>query len=342
MNELREYRDAATGYTIRQYTQGPGRNAKLYFTTENFTTDDKYFFFNRQTGDGPLPTGELYRAEVETGELTRVAGSEYRGFSMDRFENYGVLCRDNIVCRLHCDTGDITEIGELPTGGNVTGHLTTANTGRIACSFHQYNKIYALVILDPKTGQSEVVYESDYHLGHAQICPTDENLIFYIHETTGDALQRTWVYDIKARMARPYYVEHANEWITHEVWSADGSMMAFMKLPGKILIGDKDGRCFRQAAESTQLLHPCISRDNKWLCADRISYLGVDVQAGIVLANLETGAVMDLAQTGAPKTGADHQHPSFDRSGNRILFSNPDAQGDAQVCLIDLHQVTRP
>ena len=36
-----EYRDPITGYQIRRYTEGPARNAKLYFTTENFSTDDK-------------------------------------------------------------------------------------------------------------------------------------------------------------------------------------------------------------------------------------------------------------------------------------------------------------
>lgn len=342
MNEMTVYQDPGTGYTIRQYSKGPERNAKLYFTTENFTTDDRFFFFNRHTGDGGLPTGELYKAEVETGELVRMAGPEYRGFAMDREENFGVLCRDNIVCRLDCDTGEITELGALPEGGNVTGHLTTARGGRIACSYQLASKIYALVVLDPKTGKSEVVHQSDYHLGHAQICPTDDNLLFYIHETGGDALQRTWMYDIAARAARPYYVEQPNEWITHEVWSADGTEMALMKLRGRILIGDKDGRHFTQVAESEQLLHPCISRDKKWLCADRISYLGFTVQDAVVLINAESGKVIDLAHTGAPKTGADHQHPSFDRSGNRVLFSCPDKDGNAQVCVIDLRQVERP
>ena len=32
-------------------------------------------------------------------------------------------------------------------------------------------------------------------------------------------------------MKRPYYVEHPNEWITHETWSADGESMAFMHIP---------------------------------------------------------------------------------------------------------------
>jgi len=36
---------------------------------------------------------------------------------------------------------------------------------------------------------------------------------------------------------------------------------------------------------------------------------------------------------------ADHQHPSFNRKGDRILFSNPDENGAGQVCVIDLNQV---
>ncbi|MDR1598268.1 MAG: oligogalacturonate lyase family protein [Oscillospiraceae bacterium] len=342
MPNLTLYADPGTGYEVRRYTTGPHRNSKLYFTTENFTPDDQFFFMNSQTGTEGLPTGSLCKVHYETGEVIPVAGPEYKGFAMDRQRAFGVMCKGDIVCRLDVDSGDIMEIGQLPTGGQVTGHLTTADTGRIACSYHLANKIYALVTLDPATGKSEVVYQSDQRLGHAQICPTDENLLFYIYETEGDALQRTWMFDIKARRERPYYVEHPEEWITHEVWSADGSRMAFMKLPGNIMVGDKDGRHFDKAAYHEQSLHPCISRDNQWLCADRTSYLGVTVKDAIVLANPRNGKTKVLCDTGAPKSGADHQHPSFDRSGDRIIFNNPDGDGTAQVCVIDLRQVARP
>ena len=342
MKSLSVYTDPATGYEVRRYSAGPERNSKLYFTTENFTPDDQFFFMNSHTGTEGLPTGTLCKVHVETGEIVTMAGPEYKGFAMDRQGAFGVMSKGDIVCRLDVNTGEITEIGSLPKGGQVTGHLTTADTGRIACSYHLASKIYALVILDPKTGRSEAVHLSDQRLGHAQICPTDENLLFYIYETEGDALQRTWMFDIAARRDRPYYVEHPDEWITHEVWSADGTRMAFMKLPGSILIGDKDGRHFDVAAHHEQLLHPCISRDNEWLCADRTSYLGVTVQDAIVLANPRTGATRVLCHTGAPKSGADHQHPSFDRSGSRIVFNNPDENGTAQACVIDLRQVDRP
>ncbi len=43
-----EYQDQITGYTIRQFTSGPDRNAKQYFTCENFSVDDRFFFFTKQ------------------------------------------------------------------------------------------------------------------------------------------------------------------------------------------------------------------------------------------------------------------------------------------------------
>ena len=55
-----EYRDPITGYMIRRYTEGPERNSKLYFTSENFSVDDKYFFFNENQTYG-CNDGGCYR-----------------------------------------------------------------------------------------------------------------------------------------------------------------------------------------------------------------------------------------------------------------------------------------
>lgn len=349
------YRDPVTGYEVRKYTEGPERNAKLYFTCENFSQDDRYFFFMKEQLPGK-DNGGCWRADVESGEMIRVTDMSFTGFvATDREKNIGYAVKNgNEVYAVDLSTAEMKKLGDLPKGGQITGHLTAANTGRIACSYHLANKIYALVILDPGK-EAEIVYQTDFRLGHAQICPTDENLIFYIHETEGDAFQRTFMCDVKERYVRPYYVEHPNEWITHEVWSADGTEMAMMKLDpagfvdgekgethtGNIIIGDKDGRHFDVAATSLQLLHPCISRDHKWLCADRISYLGTKVQEGVVLFERATGKQKLIATTGSCKTGADHQHPSFNRAGTQILFSNPDENGNAQVCVIDLEQVMK-
>ena len=234
-----EYRDPVTGYVCRKYTEGPERNAKLYFTCENFSTDDRYFFFMKQQLEGKTDGG-CYRADVETGALERVTDETFRGFATDREKNIGYTVQNETeVYAVDLNTNQRTKVGDLPKGGQITGHLTAADTGRIACSYHLANKYYGLVILDPGK-EAEVVYQSDYRLGHAQICPTDENLIFYIHETEGDAFQRTWMFDIQERYVRPYYVEHPSEWITHEVWSSDGTEMAMMKLdPAGFVDGEK-------------------------------------------------------------------------------------------------------
>ena len=71
-----EYRDPITGYQIRRYTEGPARNAKLYFTTENFSTDDKYFFFNHQQLDGK-DDGGTYRKIVEVGQDALARAKEW-------------------------------------------------------------------------------------------------------------------------------------------------------------------------------------------------------------------------------------------------------------------------
>ena len=63
------------------------------------------------------------------------------------------------------------------------------------------------------------------------------------------------------------------------------------------------------------------------------------MQEGVVLFERATGKQKFIASTGSCKTGADHQHPSFNRKGDKILFSNPDKNGNAQVCVIDLNQV---
>ena len=327
------YRDPVTGYEIRRYTEGPERNAKLYFTCENFSADDRYFFFIRDQEPGRTDGG-CWRAEVSTGELTRVTDDSYRGFATDREKNIGYTCRNETeVYAVELNTLEMKRIGDLPRGGQITGHLTAADSGRIACSYHLANKYYALVILDPGK-EAETVYQSDYRLGHAQICPTDENLIFYIHETEGDAFQRTWMFDVKERYVRPYYVEHPSEWITHEVWSADGTEMALMKLDpagfvdgekgethtGNIIIGDKDGRHFDVAASSLQLLHPCISRDHKWLCADRISYLGTRVQEGVVLIERATGKTKLIATTGTARPARTISIPPSTGRGTRSCF----------------------
>ena len=127
-----EYRDPVTGYTVRRYTEGPERNAKLYFTCENFSTDDQYFFFMKQPLQEGMKelAGGCFRAHVETGKIEQVTDDSYRGFATDREKNIGYTCRNETeVYAVNLDDKSLKKIGDLPRGGRITGHLT-AEIGR--------------------------------------------------------------------------------------------------------------------------------------------------------------------------------------------------------------------
>ena len=343
--------DPATGFAVTQYTAGDTRNAKLYFTTENFAPDDRSFFFRKYVSNAPGTDSDLYRCDVDTGEARMILDSRYKGFAMSREGNYGVVTDESLIYRFDLGDEKLTEIGAFPevekglskVGGKVTGHLTTSKSGLVVYSYWQLNKIFALVVLDPKTGKSETVHRSDYHLGHTQACPGDDNTIFYIHETGGDALQRMWMFDIAHGTTRPYYVEQEGDWITHEVWTADGESMLFMKYPHFIMMGSKDGHQFSAVTQTDkQFLHPGISRDKRLVCADRVEFSRENdqgYQSGVWLIDPKTGAQQELARTGFSKTGDDHPHPSFNRGGNLLYFSKPDLEtGIAQIATVDLTQ----
>ena len=117
-----EYRDPITGYMIRKYTEGPERNAKLYFTTENFSVDDKYFYFNKNQTNG-CNDGGCYRVDVATGEMTLVCDESYRGFALDREKNQAYVCKnENEVYIVNLDDHSMTKVGELPAGGKLRRH----------------------------------------------------------------------------------------------------------------------------------------------------------------------------------------------------------------------------
>lgn len=333
LNELFEYKDPATGYIIKQFTKSVERSSKFYFTTESFAEDDRHFFYTRSE-DGRAST---YRVEYATGQQEKVLDPDYTHFGMDYHRPCAYVRKGDSVFRFDTATGALTEVGTLPPG-RCTGHFSVSKSGLVWSSYQLANKIYALVVLNPATGQSEVVWKDDHVLGHCQACPGDDETVMYIHETTGDALQRIWMFDLPTRTVRPYYVEKEGDWITHEVWSADGDFLFFMRYPHQILRGTRDGHNFKIMAESQQYLHCAPDRSGKWIAADRITGVYQGWKNEVVLIDAETGAEKTLAHLAEPNTGAEHPHPSFNRAGTVVLFNSPIEKGFCNVCAIDLCQ----
>jgi len=330
-----EYKDESTGYIIRQYTDDSNvRSNKFYFSTESFTEDDKYFFY-REDIDGD---SNVYRVEYSTGHKEHVFGAEYTNMCLDYSRPHAYMRKDDYLYRMDTNTGIITQHAEFPSG-KCNGHLSVSKSGLVWCSYHQANKIYALVVLDPIKGTSEVVFQDDHWLNHCQACPGDDETVMYVHETHGDALQRIWLFDYPTRRVRPYYVEKEGDWITHEVWTADGDYLYFIRYPHHIMRGTRDGHSFTQVAEATQYLHCAPDRSGKWVVADRVTGVHKGWKNQIALVNATTGAEEVLANLEEPASGAEHPHPSFNRKGDVVLFNKPIAKGLCNVCSIDLTQV---
>ena len=334
MNELFEFIDPDTGYTIKQFTKSEERSSKLYFTTESFTSDDKHFFYIRVQNGKPA----LYSVEYATGNQELVLNEEYTHLGMDYNRDCAYVRKGDSVFMMDTISGKLTELGELPPG-RCTGHFSSSKSGLIWTSYQLANKIYALVVLNPNTGISEVMWKDDHNLGHCQACPGDDETVMYIHETTGDALQRIWMYDVPTRTVRPYFVEKEGDWITHEVWTADGDYLYFMRYPHNIMRGTRDGHNFKVMAESKQFLHCAPDRSGKWITSDRMTGVYMGWKNEIVLIDAETGIEEKLATLQEPNTGAEHPHPSFNRAGNIVLFNSPIEKGFCNVCAIELEQV---
>ena len=335
MNELFEYKDDNTGYVIRQFTDSKERSHKFYYTTESFTADDKYFFYRRDTDNGK---SALYRVEYATGHQELALTDEYSHMCLDYNSSFAFARKGDGLYRLDTATGKIDEVGAFPAG-ECKGHLSVSKSGLVWCSYQQANKIYALLVIDPKTGKHEIVWQDDHFLNHCQACPGDDETVMYVHETGGDALQRIWMFDYPTRTVRPYFVEKEGDWITHEVWTADGEYLYFVRYPNHIMRGTRDGHSFKSVAQSTQFLHCAPDRSGKWLAADRVTGVYRGWKNQITLVNAETGVEHVLANLEEPNTGAEHPHPSFNRVGNVVLFNKPIDKGFCNVCAIDLSQV---
>ena len=326
-NKVVSFEDPKTGYTVRQLTSTGGSSYKYYFSAESWLPDDRSIVFYR-TEEGKQFVTKVDEQTGETADLTDGDGWSVGSFSLDRVSSNGYIMKDHILFRINASTGEKTEVAALPEGVRPSGHLTVSKSGLVGGAFREKGGISALIVADPKTGKSETVFRSDYLLGHSQLCPGDDQTIFFVHETGGDALQRMWLFDMQTKKERPYFVEREGDWITHETWSYDGRYMYFIKWPHAIYRGSADGYFFEEIFQG-DFHHPGPSRNGRWIAADTLT------QGVILLLDTQTGSSKAVASGLHPRDGSEHCHPSFNRRGDRILFTRPH-DGRCDIAVVDV------
>jgi oligogalacturonide lyase len=336
------YRDPGSGLEVTRLTDGDSPARKTYFSNESWSRGDRWIVYLAWSS---ADVAAVWRLEEATGErepLTDGAGWAASTVGLDRWRDRAYVQREGALWRLDLGaTVTATEIAGAPPGARPTGHFTVSRSGLVSCGYRLREGPFGLVVFDPEAGTSRIVFRSDTPLGHVQSCPGDDRTLFYVHETGGDALQRMWLFDLQDGRPRPLYPEAPDDWITHETWGADGTVLTFIRWPHGIMAARRAGAAgpWAEAARYEMVAagryHHCAPSANaRWVAADsteRGEVWLVPWAAGPEPARL-------LASGVRARTGEDHCHPSFNRAGDRVLFSAPGC-GACQLALVDLRQI---
>lgn len=331
---MRTMRDPESGFQYRLLTEASAPSRKFYYSQDSFVADDSAVVYLRYLGDKP----ELSIVDIGTGEssvLIAASAGQCSTFGMAWSGDRGYLQRGDELLEVDLATGRTGAVARLPDGAVSLGHFTVSASGLVANAMQLESKIYSLVVADPASGTSDVVLRTDVRLGHCQISPTDENLIFHVHETGGDALQRMWMFDRRDGRRRPYFVEQDGDWITHETWHPSGEYLSFIKWPHAIMKGWSDGQRFEVVAEG-EFHHAAPDRSGKWFAADRTRTGEILLVPAVPREGAPRETVLVTGQRA--RTGADHCHPSFNRAGDSVVFSAPGG-GVCQIGVVELDQV---
>ena len=340
---LRRDPDPGSGLEITWLTDGGAPSRKTYFSNESWTRDDRWIVY--LAWPAPEEPAAVWRLEEATGErepVTQGRGWAAHTVGLDRRRDVAYVQREAALCRIELGPDlRAAEVAGAPEGARPTGHFTASRSGLVACGYRLREGPFGLVVFDPEAGGCRIVHRSDTPLGHVQFCPGDDRTLFYVHETGGDALQRMWLFDLAEGRPRPLYPEAPDDWITHETWGADGRVLTFIRWPHGIMAARRaggsgpwaEGAAYETVAPGRY--HHCAPSANaRWVAADMTE----SGEVWLVPWAAGPGAPRLLASGLRAHSGEDHCHPSFNRAGDRVLFSAPGG-GPCQLAMVDLRQI---
>lgn len=338
---MENYTDPESGYEIRVLTEGAA-HTKPYFDTETTTTDDSRAFAVESTED----ERRLWLVDVNTGVrdlLVELSSGDRFCAPLSSPRGWLFRGKSKTIHRVDFSTGDCVPVADAPFCRSATSGHTEFADGTIVASYQHDRAYWCIAVTNSESGESEVVYRTDYWTNHAQACPGDNESVLHVHETGGDALQRMWMFNLREEIVRPYFVEQLDDWVTHECWTRSGDQVMFCKMKvatgrsdalDEIWYGSRDGQSFRCVGRG-HYHHGAPDVTERWVVAD-------DTRTGtITLLDTETGENHLLASGLRPNGGSEHCHPSFNRRGDMVLLTLPRPGKGVQVGAIDLHQVAK-
>ncbi|HEX71779.1 MAG TPA: twin-arginine translocation signal domain-containing protein, partial [Candidatus Hydrogenedentes bacterium] len=192
------YVDAKTGATIFNLTPGDHDDRIVYQTHPMWTQDMRYFmFYSTRSGDGARP----HLLDMNTGEARPVFAEGHQRETMTWRDNnfYCVVNHDvcvvDVIKRYH-NEGELRVVGRIPEAlQRYSGDITVdADGGALyfGAQLDEAGEKYAVAAMNLASGETRIVVETDFKVGHFQANPVKPGQIMFCWETGGDAPQRAW------------------------------------------------------------------------------------------------------------------------------------------------------
>ena len=357
--EVKEWKDSVSGRTILQLTDYPCYHNKLYITVDSWTPDEKNLIFLSQRDSA---VWNLYKMDMENFRVNALTAetehiNPYNPVIAPNGKEVWYHSAGEEIKAVDISSGTIRLIVRIPEK-NWQSTIGTG-PGRVALqcrlrwqeeilqpdNMKNYKSFGSLVeIMADGSAEPRTIFEEHFQLGHT-LRPNKNGVIVYCKYDQGEL----WRINCDGTEKRKLYGNFHDHWITHPVWLNEREV-AFNEWPQAVRKVDLSGKVTTIA--NLNAFHLAVSPDGKKLVCDTLN-----PNRGLFIIDSENGDCKFLCRDENQPIGGEqwkesrpypvthhypwhvpstHTHPSFNRSGSRVLFNSNRGTQFMQLCLVNL------
>ncbi|MFV1965197.1 MAG: oligogalacturonate lyase family protein [Pirellulaceae bacterium] len=365
--ERKTYKDRETGVEVVQLTNYEGDSHHFYFTNPGWYDDGRKLLFsshrNKRTNlhGIDLTTGEIEQlTDLEPVPLPREV--EFFRACKNPVREEAYFWHDLSLLAVDLVSKRVRHLHELEPGWCISMSNCSSDGNRVyfgtwedlsdrirtdllrgyvgfkeTFEARPQSKILEVAV---DTGESRVVFEEKYWIGHVNTSPRQPNLLTFCHEGPWNLVDhRVWGLDVETGRVWKIRPTSGEETVGHEYWYSDGRRIGYhgRDAKGKPMIGrirfDNEDR--HETSLSGRTGH-IFSHDERLIVGDgggviRLwQYDGREYSLPRVLCRHDS--TMRIQQA--------HPHPRFSPDGKYVIFTS-DCSGHCNVYKVNITEFER-
>jgi oligogalacturonide lyase len=380
--EWRTFVDSHTRVEIRQLTNYKAHSHHLYFTNSGWYDSGHKLVF----GSDRCNRTNLFSLDLAGGEITQLtdlepANADFLFTSINPCRSEAYFWHERTLVALDLVTLDERRLYRLPDGYAFNMTSVTAD-GKYVCTgiyedlserfkvdllhgyvgFAEYWEAMPhsqILRISTENGTTEVVFEENYWIGHANASPTLPSIATYCHEGPWQKVdQRIWGVNLDSGEVWKIRPPLHGEAVGHEYWLADGEQIGYH---GHYKSGDiqeferatpkptsyhgqhKSGEPFYGSIryDNTGQVEAAFPSDSTHFQSNDLNLIvgdGSREKPQLLLWRFRNGRFeaprVVLTHRGTFQVQQLHVHPRFSPDGRQILFTS-DLTGYGQLYLVD-------